>query len=185
MGKAIGRSAVALLMTGWAWRFAPAWAEDVSPPWTLYRMETDIADRIQSKIMDRILGLGQSSVFVAMGIKTETSRRTDERGGTGTNATSKGTSNSGKSWTKPQDWRPDGGGTARSQAQTAEQSKQISRSSSTLSVAPLDMSVRVLYNAELPERGVKAARRALIEVYAGRLKESDVSFVRAPFQPAR
>lgn len=59
-----------------------AWAEDESLT-TIHRIETETADRIQTRVLDPILGAGQSSVFVKLRLEVKREYEYSDRSGEG------------------------------------------------------------------------------------------------------
>jgi hypothetical protein len=59
-----------------------AQAQD-SSPWTVFQVEMAMADRLQDKVLDRILGAGQSAAFVTMEVEFDTSEDSSLRNGVG------------------------------------------------------------------------------------------------------
>lgn len=139
--------AVCLLIPGGAW----GGYDDAD--WAVYRVEMDLADRLQKQVLDHILGPGQSAVFVTMDVEFSIQGESSAR---------------------------DGVGVIKKRTQRASQTKAARESKLTLGRTAKRLAVRVLYNGKLAEPEVAAAREALKVVLEIQAKDADLRLLPVP-----
>ena len=141
--------------------------------WAVYRVELDLADRIQKQVLDHVLGPGQSAVFVTMDVEFSSQEKSSSRDGLGVVEKRKGVEVSTGSVVSD-DLLP-------GQTQRASQSKVSRDSKLAVRRAAKRLAVRVLYNGKLESREVEAARESLKAVLEPQSKDADIKFVPAQF----
>lgn len=154
-----------LALACWAYPLGARAAEEPSP-WTAFQVEMAMADRLQEKLLDRILRPGQSAVFVSMDIEFTAGQESSSRDGLGQVDTV----------------LPVAASTGTSQSQKASQAKGSRDSKSIVRREAKRLAVRVFYDQKLGRDEVQAAKKALemaLEPYG---KGADIRFVPAPFR---
>ncbi|MBI5239150.1 MAG: hypothetical protein HY926_01630 [Elusimicrobia bacterium] len=137
-----------------------------SSPWTVFQVEMALADRLQEKVLDRILGPGQSAAFVSMDIEFAEEETSSSRDGLGRVDTVLSVATS----------------TGTSQSQRASQAKGSRDSKSIVRREAKRLAVRVLYDQKLSGEEVTAAKKALETALEPYGKGADIRFVAAPFR---
>lgn len=130
-----------------------AWGGYDDSPWALYRVEMDLADRLQKQVLDHVLGPGQSAVFVAMDVELSSQEESSSR---------------------------DGVGVVKKRTQRASQTKASRESKLAVRRTAKRLSVRVLYNGKAAGPEVEAAqdaRKAVLELQG---KDVDIKFIAVP-----
>lgn len=128
-------------------------------PWTAYQVEMAMADRLQERVLDRILGRGKSSVFVSMDIEFSSSEESSSRDGVG--SVEKVISSA--------------------RAQKASQRKASRDSKLTVRRGVKRLSARVLYDQRIDRKRVMAAIEAMNSALEPHSKDADIVFLPAPF----
>lgn len=151
---------------------------------TIHRIETETADRIQSRVLDPILGAGQSSAFVKVTLEVKRAEESSDRAGVGRSGrvTSKAkieASTSTAIWDMDGDsiFRGFGFGYPHSakppfeetqgqrQMQEAHQTKGTKEERVTLSNSYRGSRVVILHDAKIPPSKIAAVRAALVAIY--------------------
>ena len=141
----------------------------------LHRFNSDTEAKIQSRVLDSVLGKGKAFAFLETRAEVFDSDEASSRSGMGEVLT---------------DGEEAGGGKAakadaadKRQKQTARQEKRSAESRRTLKLEPRDMKLRVLYSSSVPGERLLAAKDALLALFPGALKPEDIIFVQAVFAP--
>ena len=158
-----------------------AGAEDESLM-TIHRIETETADRIQARVLDPILGAGQSSVFVKLALETRRDYEHSDRVGEGQatkikvkNEISISTTTKAKDLEKHPSFEGFGfADTTRPPYQETNGAKQVQESRQTKGVneTRLAMSnhytglhLAILHDARIPPSKIASVRTALLAIY--------------------
>lgn len=158
---------------------------------TIHRIETETADRIQARVLDPILGPGQSSVFVKLKLEMKREREVSDRSGEGrsttfriknelTLSTSPKTAGAEKdSWF----WGigltdatrlPYQQSSGHQQAQEASQMKGSAEERIAISGRYASFRLVILHDAKIAPSRIAAVRGALLAVY--RSENADIKF---------
>jgi hypothetical protein len=144
-----------------------AWAEDESLM-TIHRIETETADRIQTRVLDPILGAGQSSVFVRLALGAKRQYELSDRAGEGRLMTVKTKTgievstagafgfDSDPSWQVPNGDK---------QIQESRQTKGAKEERIALSMSYSGFHLTILHDTKVPAGKLAAVRSALLAVY--------------------
>ena len=141
--------------------------------WAVYRVEMDMADRIQKQVLDHVLGPGQSAVFVTMDVEFSSQEESSSRDGVGVVEKRKGVEVSTGNVVSD-DLLP-------GQTQRASQSKTSRDSKLAVRRSAKRLAVRVLYNGKLTSPEIEAARESLQAVLETQSKDADIRFMPASF----
>jgi hypothetical protein len=138
-----------------------------------YKIKSDTEKKIQSQVLDTMLGSGRAHVFLEMDMQLVTS--SEEVRKTGVGKSHKGRV---KSSDDAKAAKEDSGDY---QEQTASQEKKSFEVKQVCRLELGGMKLRVLYDSSLPAAKIKAVKKALAALYPGKLKEEDIVFVPAEF----
>jgi hypothetical protein len=173
--------------------------QGVDSPWAVYRVEMDMAERIQRQVLDHVLGPGQSAVFVTLEVEFSSQEESSSRDGmglveklkgvevsTGDNTSDNllnglGFSNSESTATAAGGRHSAPGRSQASQSQRASQTKSARESKLAVQRVAKRLAVRVLYDPKLAGAQVDAARESLKAVLEPQSKEADIKFIAAAF----
>lgn len=126
---------------------------------TIHRIETETADRIQSRVLDPMLGAGQSSVFVKLALEAKRDYEQSDRFGEGRVAKVKVKNEIAISTgTGAQD--PD-----ERQEQESRQTKDVKETRLGMSNRYTGFHVAILHDARIPPSKIASVRTALLAVY--------------------
>ena len=129
--------------------------------WAVYRVELDLADRIQKQVLDHILGPGQSAAFVALDVEFRAEEESSFRDGVGVVETVQSVAAS----------------TGTAQSQKASQRKATWDSRLSVRRAAKKFSVRILYDQKLSPAEIAAAREALRALLQPQSRDADIRFM--------
>ncbi len=157
---------------------------------TIHRIETETAERIQARVLDPILGAGQTSIFVRMKLEVKRTHELSDRFGDGqaskiTTKTELSISTTAKSTDLKNDLFGGFGfpdtvkppyQTIRRQKQTQEsrQTKDVTEDRTTLASASTGLRLVILHDAKIAPSRIAAVRGALLAVY--RSENADIKF---------
>lgn len=157
------------------------WAEDDSLM-TIHRLETETADRIQARVLDPILGAGQSSIFVKLKLEVKREYAYDDRSAEGQStkiksktelvvATTTSTANTSendslfKSFGLDNSTIPPFQPNLEKRTQEARQSKGVKEERFTVSKRYTEFTVVILHDAKVPAGKLAGVRSALLASY--------------------
>jgi hypothetical protein len=153
---------------------------------TIHRIETETADRIQAKVLDPILGAGQSAAFVRLALESKREYETSDRAGEGRltkvkTKTEVGVSTAGTfgSESDPRWQVPDGD----KQVQESRQTRGVKEERVELSTSYKGFRLTILHDARVPPGKLAAARSALLAVYKS--EKPDIRFHPVEFSPLK
>ena len=151
---------------------APAFAGEGVSPLDIMNAQSQIADQVQKKVLDPILGPGRSFVFAQA--KLEFSRAESGRGklGRGQSTVERGTAGHAKASTSPV------------MGQYAEQTTSENAAAMALTLKVVELKLQVLCDEKLPQTAADAAKKALLAVFKESLKPETLDWVSAPFAEA-
>ena len=151
---------------------APAFAGDGVSPLDVMNAQSQIADQVQKKVLDPILGPGRSSVFAQA--KLEFTRAESHKGkmGRGQSTVERMTGGHAKVSTSPV------------MGQYAEQTSSENAVVMALSLKIVELKLQVLCDEKLPQTAADAAKKALLAVFKESLKPESLDWISAPFAEA-
>lgn len=144
---------------------------------TIHRIETEIADRIQARVLDPILGTGQGTAFVRMALEAKREYEVSDRAGEGRlmkvkTKTEVGVSTSGTfGFESDPRWQVPNGD---KQVQESRQTQGVKEERVELSISYLGLRLTILHDANVPPRKLAAAKSALLAVYKS--EKPDIRF---------
>jgi hypothetical protein len=146
----------------------PARADEGAAALTVHRLETDLAETIESRLLAPLLGPGRGHAIVTLALAEEISSASSERAGSGTVETSSPTAS-----------------VRSKQRQEARQVKRSLESSATLGLRYQSLKVFILHDAGVPAARLATARQAIVAAFQDRavMKPEDVRFQAAEFIP--
>jgi len=156
--------AAALLLPAW-----PAAAEGSALSET-YDMIGDAEAKIQEQVLDPLLGPGRAYAFLDAEAELYVTSKGAVKSGVGELLSRKA---------DPADAGKEG---EKSQKQTATQEKTDTESRDVYSLELRSMRLRILHDSALPAEKLEVVKKALLDLYPGRLKAQDIVFVPAPMQ---
>lgn len=138
----------------------------------VYDICADAESKIQTQVLDPLLGQGRAYVFLEAGAELISSSELERKSGKGKVSKAQPQAEEGKAQDKDS-----------VQEQTASQEKNSSESRRALRLELSGMKLRILHDSSLPAKALKEVKEALLALYPGRLKAGDIVFVPAPFAP--
>lgn len=157
---------------------------------TIHRIEAETADRIQARVLDPILGAGQSSIFVRMKLEVKRTHELSDRVGIGRSgkiaSETKVSASSGTTvWDMDSDSlfmgflsnfvKPPFEATAgQKQLQEAHQTRGTKEERVTLASERIGLRLVILHDAKIAPGRIAAVRAALLAVY--RSEHADIKF---------
>lgn len=165
-----------------------SWASEDSVT-ILDRTEAAVADRMQTGVLNPILGAGRSSAFVRMTLIVKNdddySLRSGEGKTTRTLAPSGAAASSGS--LSGFDLNPSTGSKAGDDDRTQEARQGVGKRNDRAAVSReySDFKIVVLHDEKIPPKKLEDARRALLAIYGPELKSGDIRFQSAPFSPPK
>lgn len=145
---------------------AAAAGEGVSPL-DVMNAESDIAEQVQRKVLDPILGEGRSCVFAQVTLEFSKAQLEQRK--------------LGKGQTTKEMQKTAAAGPESAASQYSEQVKAEDSSALTLSLKVLELRLRIVQDEQLPQAALDAAKKVLLAVFKGALKPEDLEWVPAPF----
>jgi hypothetical protein len=145
----------------------PAAFGDEIMPSDVLAVESSLADQIQKKVLDCVLGLGRASVFVRAKVEFALA--------------SSGQAKSGKGETRTVE--PVAASSGAVSGQYAEQTRAEKQSSASATLGVSEMRVRVVYDDKLSKDRIEAARRTISGLFQDALKSDAQQWIPAPFGP--
>lgn len=138
----------------------------------VYDICADTESKIQTQVLDPILGMGRAYVFLEAGAELVSSAERESKSGRGKMHKAQAKAEEGKGADKDA-----------MQEQTASQEKNSSEARRSLRMELSGMKLRILHDSSVPAKALKEVKEALLALYPGRLKAGDIVFIAAPFSP--
>ncbi len=136
-----------------------SWCAEENPATSIHRIEVETADRIQSGILNPVLGVGRSSVFVRLGLSVERHFENSDKGGKGRTTSTK--------FQKPSP-RPESDiyiSSTTEIVQEAQQVKSQTEERATTSLRYTSFDAVILHDVNIPPKRLDAVREALTAIY--------------------
>jgi hypothetical protein len=150
----------------------PAAAGEGEDALAVHRLQTEVAERIQSQLLAPILGPGRSTALVKLDVEL---KHTEE------SASKSGAGSSSKDLTAP-DKSPE---RLAVQKQEARDERTKGEATHVLSLHLRRLEVVVVHDQSLPADALRAAEKAIVDAYRLDPKASGVRLVPAPFAATR
>jgi hypothetical protein len=170
-------------------------AED--PALTLDRIEGSVTRRIQTGVLDPILGQGRSSAFVKLTLLVKRDDDRTERAGEGRMTRTrtrkdlhgdadfdKGSASDAASATRPDSTSEQSVGDDQ-RSQESHQTKGKTDDAATITSEYKDLRIVILHDDKAPPKKLEQVRAALLAIYGPDLKADDVRFQAASFEEAQ
>ena len=150
----------------------------------LYRINGEIEAKIQSQVLDRMLGAGKAFVFLETRAELKTSAEEESKEGVGEvhvklppgaagSEAAAGANKNGEKTAKD-----------KMSEQSSRQSKKSDEKKNIMGLTVGSMQARILHDASLSQEKLKAVKEALAALYPGKIKPDEIVFVPAAFAPA-
>lgn len=155
---------------------------------TLYRINSETEDKIQARVLDRMLGPGKAFAFLEMKAEVKSNAEETSKGGVGKihTVSPEGQAEMEEAAADKEELKQAGPGAkgVSTKEQSARQAKKSAEKKDILRFTMSSMKLRILHDAALSPGGLKAVKEALLALYPEKLKAEDIAFVPAAFAPA-